>query len=112
MRLDGAAPLRHDAAVDLPDSLTQLLDDGVIDDVRARLMSGKEAAVWVVERRGELIAAKVYKDREHRSFKATADYVEGPYPAALEGAVRAGERAAALLPDRPGAGPAGPGSGT
>ena len=77
MRLDGAAPLRHDAAVDLPDSLTQLLDDGVIDDVRARLMSGKEAAVWVVERKGELIAAKVYKDREHRSFKATADYVEG-----------------------------------
>ena len=69
--------LRHDAAVDLPDSLRTLLEDGVIDDVRARLMSGKEAAVWVVERKGELIAAKVYKDREHRTFKATADYVEG-----------------------------------
>jgi monoamine oxidase len=28
---------------------------------------------------------------------AAGDYVEGPYPATLEGAVRAGERAAALL---------------
>jgi RIO kinase 1 len=54
-----------------------MLDDGVIDDVRARLMSGKEAAVFIVERRGELIAAKVYKDRDQRTFKATASYTEG-----------------------------------
>ncbi len=43
---------------------------------------------------------------------AAADYVEGPYPATLEGAVRAGERAVALLPDRVADGPAAPGSGT
>jgi squalene-associated FAD-dependent desaturase len=39
---------------------------------------------------------------------AAADYVEGPYPATLEGAVRAGERAAALLPEPRSTGPAAP----
>lgn len=63
--------------MDTPDILQQLLDDGVIDDVRARLMSGKEAAVFIVERRGELVAAKVYKEREQRTFKATSSYTEG-----------------------------------
>ena len=37
------------------DSLQKLLDDGVIDDVRARLMSGKEASVFIVERKGEQV---------------------------------------------------------
>ena len=63
--------------MDVPDILQTLVEDGVIDDVRARLMSGKEASVFVVERRGELLAAKVYKDREQRTFKATASYTEG-----------------------------------
>ena len=61
----------------LPNSLEKLLDDGVIDDVKGRLLSGKEASVFVVERKGELIAAKVYKPREQRSFKATSSYTEG-----------------------------------
>ncbi len=60
-----------------PDTLQKLIDDGVIDDVRARLMSGKEASVFIVERGGELLAAKVYKAREQRTFKATASYTEG-----------------------------------
>ncbi|MCC7074965.1 MAG: hypothetical protein IT383_26880 [Deltaproteobacteria bacterium] len=59
------------------DTMQRLVDDGLIDAVHARLMSGKEATVYVVERRGELIAAKVYKERELRAFKATADYTEG-----------------------------------
>ncbi|HEY4220974.1 MAG TPA: RIO1 family regulatory kinase/ATPase, partial [Myxococcota bacterium] len=63
--------------MDVPDILQQLVDDGAIDDVRARLMSGKEASVFVVERAGDLVAAKVYKDRDQRTFKATADYTEG-----------------------------------
>ena len=59
------------------DTLQRLVDDGLIDAIHARLMSGKEATVYVVERRGELIAAKVYKARDMRNFKATADYTEG-----------------------------------
>jgi RIO kinase 1 len=60
-----------------PDGLERLVDDGVIDAVHTRLMSGKEAAVYVVERRGEIIAAKVYKARNERTFKKVASYVEG-----------------------------------
>lgn len=63
--------------MDVPEILQALVQDGVIDDVKTRLMSGKEASVFVVERRGELLAAKVYKDREQRTFKATASYTEG-----------------------------------
>src|SRR4051812_47938100 len=40
-------------------------------------MSGKEASVFVVERNQELIAAKVYKERDQRTFKATSSYTEG-----------------------------------
>ena len=61
----------------VPDSLQKLIEDGVIDDVKTQLMSGKEAAVYVVERHGELLAAKVYKSREPRTFKATSTYTEG-----------------------------------
>jgi len=63
--------------VSVPDSLKQLLEDGVIDDVHERLMSGKEASVYVVSRQGVYIAAKVYKARDRRTFKATASYTEG-----------------------------------
>ncbi len=58
-------------------SLDKLLEDGLIDEVHARLMSGKEASVYIVERQGALVAAKVYKSREQRTFKATASYTEG-----------------------------------
>lgn len=40
-------------------------------------MSGKEASVFVVEYRGALVAAKVYKARDRRTFKATSSYTEG-----------------------------------
>ena len=60
-----------------PETLETLIEEGVIDAVRSRLMSGKEASVFVVERQGELLAAKVYKAREQRTFKATASYTEG-----------------------------------
>ena len=61
----------------LPDSLEKLLDEGIIDHVHGRLLSGKEASVFMVERKDEIIAAKVYKSRDNRSFRATADYTEG-----------------------------------
>jgi RIO kinase 1 len=60
-----------------PDGLAYLVEEGVIDAVHARLMSGKEATVYVVERAGFLGAAKVYRAREDRTFKKVASYVEG-----------------------------------
>jgi RIO kinase 1 len=57
--------------------LEQLLEDGVIDEVLGRLKSGKEADVWLVRHREEVLAAKVYKDRHQRSFKNNAGYKEG-----------------------------------
>ena len=59
------------------DPLAELLEDGVIDAVHTRLMSGKEATVFVVERGGHLGAAKVYKERNDRTFKKVASYIEG-----------------------------------
>jgi RIO kinase 1 len=60
-----------------PDGLAHLVQEGVIDAVHARLMSGKEATVYIVEREGHLGAAKVYKARDERTFKKTASYLEG-----------------------------------
>ncbi len=57
--------------------LEDLLSEGVISEVVARLKSGKEAEVYVVRYGGNVVAAKVYKDRAHRSFKNNADYKEG-----------------------------------
>ena len=57
--------------------LEQLLEDGVIDEVVARLKSGKEADVWLVRHGEQVLAAKVYKDRNFRSFKNNVGYKEG-----------------------------------
>jgi RIO kinase 1 len=59
------------------DPLAPLLADGVIDEVVARLKSGKEADLWLVRHRGDVIAAKVYKERQTRSFRNDAAYREG-----------------------------------
>ncbi|MDP9151573.1 MAG: hypothetical protein M3O36_16760, partial [Myxococcota bacterium] len=58
-------------------SLEHLLSEGVISEVIARLQSGKEAEVYVVRFGGKVVAAKVYKDRAHRSFKNNSGYKEG-----------------------------------
>src|SRR4051794_3692607 len=60
-----------------PDGISHLVEEGIIDAVHTRLMSGKEATVYVVEREGHLGAAKVYKARDERTFKKTASYVRG-----------------------------------
>jgi len=59
------------------DPLAPLLADGVIDEVVARLKSGKEADLWLVRHGAEIVAAKVYKARDTRSFKNDAVYREG-----------------------------------
>ncbi len=59
------------------DPLATLLADGVIEEVCARLKSGKEADLWLVRHGGEIVAAKVYKARQARSFRNNAGYKEG-----------------------------------
>ena len=54
-----------------------LLAEGVISEVLGRLKSGKEADVYAVRYGGKVVAAKVYKERAHRSFKNNAVYMEG-----------------------------------
>ena len=64
----------------IPTRLQPLLDDGLIDRVLRQLMSGKEAAVYVVEcdleHGTEVRCAKVYKDAQQRSFRQAVDYTE------------------------------------
>jgi hypothetical protein len=57
----------------VPRSLQPLIDDGIIDSVIRRLRSGKEASVFIVDCRGELRCAEVYKDAEHRGFHRLAE---------------------------------------
>jgi RIO kinase 1 len=59
------------------DPLEPLLADGVIDEVVSRLKSGKEADLYLVRHGQEVVAAKVYKARETRSFKNNSAYLEG-----------------------------------
>lgn len=60
-----------------PAALQPLVDDGLIDEVLRQLMSGKEAAIYVVRSHGELRCAKAYKDLKSRSFQSRAEYQEG-----------------------------------
>jgi RIO kinase 1 len=57
--------------------IEHLLAEGIISEVLGRLRSGKEADVYVVRYGQKVVAAKVYKNREHRSFKNNAAYKEG-----------------------------------
>ncbi|GAD79525.1 PA4780 family RIO1-like protein kinase [Vibrio ezurae] len=61
----------------IPKRIQPLVDDGLVDEVKSQLMSGKEASVYIV-RCGETIrCAKVYKEISQRSFKKAAAYREG-----------------------------------
>lgn len=61
----------------IPKRLQPLVDDGLIDAVISRLMSGKEADVFIVRCGDHIRCAKVYKDAVKRSFKKAAQYQEG-----------------------------------
>lgn len=60
-----------------PDCFEILVHNGQIEEVVARLMSGKEADVYIVQSKGDLFCAKVYKDARTRSFSQLAQYQEG-----------------------------------
>lgn len=59
------------------DSLETLLADGIIDAVLGQLKTGKEAEVWLVQHAGQVVAAKLYKERHARNFRNNAGYREG-----------------------------------
>jgi len=65
----------------VPPALRDLIEEQIIDEVLFQLKSGKEATVYVAEKRtGEepvLYAAKVYRDMHHRSFRRDEVYREG-----------------------------------
>ena len=73
----------------VPKRLQPLVDDGLIDEVINRLMSGKEADIFIVRCGDTIRCAKVYKDAIKRSFKKAAQYQEGRK-------VRSGRRARAM----------------
>ena len=60
-----------------PKRIEPLIEDGLVDEVIRPLMSGKEAAVYVVRCGNELRCAKVYKEANKRSFRQAAEYQEG-----------------------------------
>ena len=64
-------------AMKTPKRIQPLIDDGLIDEVIRPLMSGKEAAVYIVRCGTEIRCAKVYKDANKRSFKQAVQYQEG-----------------------------------
>lgn len=61
----------------IPKRIQPLVDDGLVDEVISRLMSGKEADVFIVRCGQEIRCAKVYKEAVKRSFKKAAQYQEG-----------------------------------
>lgn len=60
----------------IPARLQPLVEDGLIDDVIRQLMSGKEAAVFIVRCGEDIRCAKVYKEANKRSFRQAVDYTE------------------------------------
>jgi RIO kinase 1 len=66
----------YNDAMKPPKRLQSLIEEGLIDTVELQLMSGKEAAVYVVRCGGDMLCAKVYKEATHRSFRQAVDYTE------------------------------------
>jgi RIO kinase 1 len=60
-----------------PKRLLPLVEEGLVDEVIAQLMSGKEANVYVVRCGADIRCAKVYKEADRRSFSKSASYQEG-----------------------------------
>lgn len=60
-----------------PKRILPLVEEGIIDEVIRPLMSGKEAAVYVVRCGDEIRCAKVYKESNKRSFRQAVQYQEG-----------------------------------
>ena len=60
-----------------PKRIEPLVEEGLVDEVMRKLMSGKEAEVYVVRCGAEIRCAKVYKEANKRSFRQNVQYTEG-----------------------------------
>lgn len=60
-----------------PKRLQPLIEEGLIDEVKRELMSGKEATVYIVRCGDDIRCAKVYKEANQRSFHQAVAYQEG-----------------------------------
>lgn len=60
-----------------PTAIAPLVTDGIVDNVLRRLMSGKEADVYLVSCQEKIVCAKVYKQANKRGFHTAVDYTEG-----------------------------------
>lgn len=60
-----------------PKRIQPLVEEGLVDAVIRQLMSGKEAAIYVVRCGDDIRCAKVYKEAHQRSFRQAASYQEG-----------------------------------
>ena len=60
-----------------PKRIIPLVENGLVDEVISRLMSGKEADVFVVRSGDDIRCAKVYKEANKRNFKQAVLYQEG-----------------------------------
>ncbi|MBL1432131.1 MAG: serine protein kinase RIO [Gammaproteobacteria bacterium] len=60
-----------------PKRIQPLINDGLVDEVISRLMSGKEADVYIVRCGEHIRCAKVYKEASKRGFKQAVKYQEG-----------------------------------
>ncbi len=61
----------------IPKRIQPLVDDSLVDEVISSLMSGKEAAVYLVRCGNDIRCAKVYKEANKRGFHKQALYREG-----------------------------------
>lgn len=60
-----------------PKRIQPLVEYGLVDEVISRMMSGKEADVYVVSSGDDILCAKVYKEASKRNFKKAVQYTEG-----------------------------------
>ena len=60
-----------------PKRIEPLVEEGLVDEVMRKLMSGKEADVYVVRCGQDIRCAKVYKEANQRSFRQNVRYTEG-----------------------------------
>ena len=73
----GARRIAYKGGMKTPKRLQPLVDDGLVDEVISRLMSGKEADIYVVRCGDKVQCAKVYKEAAQRGFKQAVHYQEG-----------------------------------
>ena len=63
--------------MECPERIQSLIEDGLVEEVISRLMSGKAATVYVLRCGGESRCAKIYKEANNVAFNKAVMYQEG-----------------------------------